>query len=228
MTRRNVVAAAHSLAGLRIASKLEATDVDVVEIRLDALLADGLTQAEITNAIGRIGLPLLITARRSSEGGIGALTLPRRSELLEFFAPHAALVDIELRSAAALSTLITDFRSQGIRIVISSHHLNRTPSLSDLLDSQRRAIHAGADIFKLATLAPTPRELARLLEFSATPATCPHAVMGMGEFGKVSRLALAKAGSVLNYGYLDTPNAPGQWEARELRQLITAIESDEA
>ena len=49
--------------------------------------------------------------------------------------------------------------------------------------------------------------------------------MGMGEFGRVSRLALAKAGSVLNYGYLDEPNAPGQWEARELRQLLTAIEA---
>ena len=47
--------------------------------------------------------------------------------------------------------------------------------------------------------------------------------MGMGVFGKVSRLALAKAGSALNYGYLDRPNAPGQWEARELKKLISQI-----
>ena len=44
--------------------------------------------------------------------------------------------------------------------------------------------------------------------------------MGMGKFGKASRLALAKAGSVLNYGYLDCPNAPGQWEATELKRLL--------
>jgi len=46
-------------------------------------------------------------------------------------------------------------------------------------------------------------------------------VMGMGNFGKISRLTLAKAGSVLNYGYLDHPNAPGQWEARDLKRQIS-------
>ena len=47
--------------------------------------------------------------------------------------------------------------------------------------------------------------------------------MGMGAFGQVSRLVLACAGSVLNYGYLDKPNAPGQWEARELTGLLRRL-----
>ena len=41
--------------------------------------------------------------------------------------------------------------------------------------------------------------------------------------GQVSRLVLACAGSILNYGYLDKPNAPGQWEARELRELLRRL-----
>ncbi len=228
MNRRNVAATAHTTAGLRIASRLEAMDVDVIEIRADALLGDGLTVDEIANAMGRIELPLLLTVRHPAEGGIGALSLSRRREVFDRLAPFAALMDIELRSAAALATLITDARANGVCIVISDHHFIRTPALADLLDRQRRAVHAGADIFKLATHTPTPRELARLLEFMATQAPCRHAVMGMGEFGQVSRLALAKAGSVLNYGYLDEPNATGQWEARELRQLITTIEAAKA
>jgi 3-dehydroquinate dehydratase len=28
----------------------------------------------------------------------------------------------------------------------------------------------------------------------------------------------------LNYGYLDRPNAPGQWEARELKALLSRID----
>jgi 3-dehydroquinate dehydratase-1 len=34
---------------------------------------------------------------------------------------------------------------------------------------------------------------------------------------------LARAGSILNYGYLQTPNAPGQWPARELQRLLAEI-----
>ena len=90
-------------------------------------------------------------------------------------------------------------------------------------DRERRAFSAGADVFKIATATNEPRTLARLLEFSATPARGHRAVMGMGKFGQVSRLALACAGSILNYGFLDKPNAPGQWEARELRALIHNI-----
>jgi 3-dehydroquinate dehydratase-1 len=51
--------------------------------------------------------------------------------------------------------------------------------------------------------------------------------MGMGRFGKVSRLLLAQAGSVLNYGYLDRPNASGQWEATILKQRLKELATDE-
>ena len=51
----------------------------------------------------------------------------------------------------------------------------------------------------------------------------PLSVMGMGRFGKISRLLLAQAGSVLNYGYLDRPNASGQWEARLLKSRLAEL-----
>ena len=47
--------------------------------------------------------------------------------------------------------------------------------------------------------------------------------MGMGRFGKVSRLLFAQAGAVLNYGYLDKPNASGQWEATLLKKRIAEL-----
>ncbi len=51
----------------------------------------------------------------------------------------------------------------------------------------------------------------------------PLSVMGMGRFGKISRLLLAQAGSILNYGYLDRPNASGQWEARLLKCRLAEL-----
>ena len=90
-------------------------------------------------------------------------------------------------------------------------------------ERERRAFSAGADVFKIATATNEPRSFVRLLDFSSSAARGPRSVMGMGKFGQVSRLSLALAGSVLNYGYLDQPNAPGQWEARELKALFVRL-----
>ena len=46
------------------------------------------------------------------------------------------------------------------------------------------------------------------------------------EFGKISRLALAQAGSVLNYGYLGELQVPGQWAVGTLRERLREIAGD--
>jgi len=45
----------------------------------------------------------------------------------------------------------------------------------------------------------------------------------MGTWGKLSRLTLGAAGSVLNYGYLDAANATGQWPARLLKTRLQEV-----
>jgi 3-dehydroquinate dehydratase-1 len=216
-----VVGAVHSLPGLKLATRLRPDELDVIEIRVDALAND---LPALRRALPRCAaIPLLLTVRHPAEGGLHALSLARRRALIAEFLPHAALLDLELRSLPALAPLAAAAQAQGVGVVVSDHHFRRTPSLADLLARQRRAFAAGADVFKVATLTSTARDLARLLEFCARPAPGPRAVMGMGRFGPASRLALAQAGSVLNYGYLHTPNAPGQWEARELRRLLTQL-----
>ena len=217
LTKPNVVGAVHTLRGLRLAQTFGAKALDIIEIRVDALL-DHL--AELERVLPRIALPVLITARHPAEGGLGNLSARRREELIERFLPQASLVDLELRSAKGFKRLIEAAKAAGTMVVVSDHHFQRTPTLAQMRERQRRAFVAGADVFKLAAVLGSAREFARLLEFAAKPARGPLAVMGMGAFGQVSRLALSQAGSVLNYGYLDRANAPGQWEARELKQLL--------
>jgi len=213
-----VAGAAHTRAGLRLAARLRVEDCDVVEIRVDALLAAGLAEAEIERAVCAIKLPVLITVRHPAEGGAGGLSVSRRRALHARYLPFAAMVDVELRSARALQGVIAEARAQRVTVIISDHHFRSMPALPRMLEREKRALLARADFFKLAALAPNAAALCTLLRFCARPGI--RSVMGMGAFGKVSRVALAKAGSVLNYGYLDRPNAPGQWEARELKRLI--------
>ena len=49
--------------------------------------------------------------------------------------------------------------------------------------------------------------------------------MGMGEYGQVSRLLFGGCGSVLNYGYLDRPQVPGQWPAEVLKTRLLELKA---
>lgn len=219
MNRPNVVATVHTPAGLRIAAKLGCGDVDIAEFRLDAL-ADRVDEIERT--LGALKVPALLTARHPAEGGMNHLSLATRRSLLLRLLPFASLVDVELRSVKSLAEVIAAAKTRGVRVVISDHHFEMTPPLASLLKRELAAFRAGADIFKLATHTANVRDFTTLLDFISQKKKNPRSVMGMGAFGKASRLAMAQAGSILNYGYLDKPNAPGQWEARELKRLTQA------
>lgn len=168
-------------------------------------------------------LPILLTVRHPAEGGIGNLGSATRKEIFADLLPHAGLVDIELRSVSVMRSVIAEAKKHGIQVVVSDHHFHRTPTLAQMCERKKRAFAAGADVFKLAALTDDAASLARLIDFVSTGKARSLAVMGMGKLGQVSRLVLACAGSVLNYGYLDRPNASGQWEARALGRLLLQL-----
>lgn len=218
--RPQVVGAVHSPGALRRALRIQPGEVDFLEIRVDSFAPD---PAPLLRALPRLRVPLIITVRHPAEGGLHRLGFPRRRELFAQFLPFAALIDIELRSCVALASTIADARAGRVRVIVSEHHFKTSPTTARLRQTLRRARAAGADICKLAARADTPTALAQLLAlFSRRPAL-PLSVMGMGTFGKISRLLLAQAGSVLNYGYLDQPNASGQWEAVLLQKRLAEL-----
>jgi 3-dehydroquinate dehydratase-1 len=196
---------------------------DLVEIRLDALAADGL-------AIGRglwahlAGQPLLFTARRREEGGLADAAAGERLGWLATALPDAVAVDVELASVAEAAELLAMVRAAGLPWVASFHDFERLPDSGLLEDAARRAAAAGAGMFKVAALLRTPDDLARLAEFQLADHGLPVASMGMGPLAAVSRLLCAQCGSVLNYGYLgDTATAPGQWHCGVLKDAIARL-----
>ena len=215
-----VVGTVHSPGALRCALKLKPGSVDVLELRLDAFVSDLET---LEKAARRLKFPLLITARHPAEGGVGGLSAGARRALYRRFLPYAAWMDVELRSVKPLADVVSEARTAGVQLVVSSHFFRRMPTLTQLKALAGKARRAGADVFKLAARAERPADVATLLGLFPESAGQHLAVMGMGAFGQVSRLVLARAGSVLNYGYLDQPNASGQWEATELRKQIQLL-----
>ncbi len=217
----HVVAAGHSRGALHRAVRIRPGEVDFLEIRVDNFSLD---PAPVLKVLPKLRVPLLITVRHPAEGGMNRLTLGRRRDLFAQFLPWATLMDVELRSWESLAGTIAAARQAGVKIIASAHFFRSTPSALQLQRIVRSAHAAGADISKIAALADTPGALCRLLTVLEKKQPLPVSIMGMGKFGKISRLLCAQAGSVLNYGYLDRPNASGQWEATVLKQRLAELE----
>lgn len=188
------------------------------ELRLDALMAQS---DEVEAALADLRAPLIITARHSREGGANHLSARKRRVLLRRFLPHAAYLDIELRSAGTFAAILAEARAKGVRTIISFHDFEGTPGRSRLDEIARMARSFGADLLKIATRINTSAELARLLEFfQRERLRIEIAAMGVGRLGRTSRFEFARRGSVLHYGHLGHPQAEGQLSVAQLRRIL--------
>jgi 3-dehydroquinate dehydratase-1 len=191
---------------------------DLFELRLDRLagMAD-----QLENVLPKLRTPLIITARHPREGGARKLRLRQRRDLLAKFLNHAHHIDVELRSAPALRSLLKLAEKKNVRRIISLHNFKSTPTARILAAKAREARSHGADIFKVATRTDTPTELGRLLEFmTSSRLDLALAVMGIGKLGAISRVLLARAGSVLIYASVGAvTDVEGQLSLEQLRAL---------
>ena len=216
-----VVGTVHTPAGLRQAQGLARREVDFLELRIDAFAN---STAPLRAAIPKLKPPLLITVRHPLEGAVLRLTPARRLELFEQFLPFATLIDLELRSAKKFAPLIRKAQAAGTTVILSHHDFARTPARKQLHRLAGLSRQLGGDIFKVAAVTSSPKDIATLLGFMAAEKRIPLSVMGMGNLGKISRLLFARTGSLLNYGFLDKAHVRGQWPAVLLKQRLTELE----
>jgi 3-dehydroquinate dehydratase-1 len=211
LQRSNIVGVIHTVDGFAEAGNLL---LDAVEVRVDSL-----PNPPSLQQVAALSAPAILTVRRPDEGGVKPISEEEQLALYLALLPAAAAVDIEVRSTRRLRDVLEAARRTEKALIVSFHDFEGTPSLAKLRRTSARARAAGADIVKIAAKARTPAEVARLLAF-LEGVSGPVAVMGMGALGRASRLLFAKAGSALNYGWLDKPQVPGQWSAREFLELL--------
>jgi 3-dehydroquinate dehydratase-1 len=191
---------------------------DLFEVRLDRLTG---VVDRLENTLAKLHRPLIITARHPNEGGTDKLSLRQRRDLLTRFLDRADYLDVELRSARALRALLAIAEKKNVGRIISFHNFKSTPTARLLAAKAGVAQTRGADIFKVATRTDTPMELGRLLDFvTNSRVDLPLAIMGIGKLGAISRILLARAGSVLIYASLRAASdIEGQLSLEELRAL---------
>ena len=215
--RPKIVGVITSSADLRYALAMREPP-DVFELRLDQLWRN-LNQLE--SKIPRLRRPIIITARDPREGGTNDRSLQQRADVLTRFLPYAKYIDVELRSARAFKELLALARKQNVRRILSFHDFKSIPPPRSLRTKASLAKASGADIFKIATRTDMPEQLARLINLlTDKDVDLPVSAMGMGKLGAISRLLLARCGSVLNYAFLRKAQVEGQISIELLRSAL--------
>ncbi|HSH40270.1 MAG TPA: type I 3-dehydroquinate dehydratase [Chthoniobacterales bacterium] len=216
---RQTVAVISSLAELGRAARLRRLP-QLFELRLDALYR---AADELDLHLHRLQRPLILTARHPREGGHHNLSAPERRALLLQWLPRATYVDIELRSTHHLQAVVAHTRRSQIRLILSVHNFERTPSLREVEQFGARALAASADVIKLVSRVDTQAELERLISgFEVLNRILPTSAMGIGALGGISRVELLARGSVLNYAHLGTARTDGQLSLADLLRLTSA------
>jgi 3-dehydroquinate dehydratase-1 len=216
-----VVGVIFSRADLRRALRMR-TPPDLFELRLDRF-ANRL--AEVRAAIPKLPAPIIITARRPDEGGANNLSAVQRRAILLEFLPVARYVDVELRSAPALRSVLERAAANEVAAIISFHDFETTPRPARLDRIAARARALGAAIVKVATRTDTLAQLDILLDFfNRQRRTCVIA-MGIGHLGHASRLELARRGCILNYVHLGSRAAPGQLSIEQWRRFAARADA---
>ena len=200
-----------------------ADGADVVEVRAD--LFDDPEPGAMVAALRRLraaGRPIVFTVRAEAEGG-KPLDEARRAALYHAALPQVDAIDAEIVSTALTVDLVPAARAAKKLVILSVHALEATPPQDGLLSLVDRGFGLGADVVKLAVHAASIDDLRTLLAVTLATRRRGIVTLAMGPLGPLSRVALPAAGSLLTYGHVGRPTAPGQLTVAELSALIRRL-----
>jgi 3-dehydroquinate dehydratase-1 len=215
-----IAAVIASLPDLEEIRNLSAEQFDLCELRIDLLYR---SSVDLEAFIGHVPCPKIATVRDPDEGGANALPEKERLELYQRWLPLCDLIDVEFRNLGRFSSLVEQADFAGKGVIISFHDFEKTPSLEELQEKLDRCRLKETQIFKVASKVARWSDVETLIQLLQRNPESRIAAMGMGEFGKLSRLVLARLGSCLVYGSVGEAVAPGQWPVKELARLLSEM-----
>ncbi|MFO0804429.1 MAG: shikimate dehydrogenase [Gemmataceae bacterium] len=148
--------------------------------------------------------PWIATLRRPADGGRFPGTEPERHIIIRQAIVSGAFEWVDLETDVANS--IPRFGS--VKRIISYHNLTETPA--DLDEIYARMLKQDADVLKLAVLAQSPSDVARVLRLQRN-APKPTVAFCMGDIGQPSRFLALKYGAPFIYAAFNKERgiAPG-------------------
>lgn len=200
--------------------RARASGVDLAELRIDHWPCPE-PSAVLSTLRALSGLPLLATIRHAREGGAWSHSEARRLALFEALTPHVDAIDVELSAETILVQARRTVREHGKTLLISSHDFTRTPSYDALQKLLDRALEAGADVVKIATMAHSDDDVQSLARLLLANKPVPLVTIAMGKHGIKSRVFFPALGSRFTFAAINgKAMAPGQLPLEQLTQAL--------
>lgn len=187
----------------------------LAEIRIDLLK---FTSTQVAQVFG--SHPNLIATCRPDTMGIEA----QQQLLLTAIESGAAYIDIEVEAPSSFKkTMVDAAHAKGCRVIVSYHNYVETPNRATLHATIRQMVADGADIVKIATLAHTSADAARILSLYEDPIK-PLVALAMGEAGRVTRIAIPLLGAPFTFAAPQgAATAPGQLTDTEMETIYKIV-----
>ncbi len=208
---------------------------DVAELRID-FYQDIFNKDKLLTMLkklrGVIEQPILLTYRSKNEGGEIQLQDNEYQALVENVCEsgYIDLIDIELMSGNALVYQLVGIAHQyQVKVVMSNHDFQKTPSDEEMIDRLEKMESFDADICKIAVMPQNKNDVVRLLNVTYTMSrklSKPLITMSMGTIGVISRICGETFGSSLTFASKGKASAPGQISVNDMNLILEAISND--
>ncbi len=219
---------------LSMAEKIKEIPIDLVEWRVDFFndVFEIEKVKEVSYELAKVlcDIPILFTFRTAKEGGEKDITLKYYFELYKEVASinEIDLIDIELFSGDDfVKDLIEAMKIHDIKVILSNHDFEKTPSKDTIIERLVKMQSLGADIPKIAVMPNSKLDVLELLEATAIMtekyADRPIITMSMKGEGVISRISGEVFGSAVTFGSVGKASAPGQIDAIDLKNALNLL-----
>ncbi len=136
----------------------------------------------------------------------------------------ADFVDVEIEEGNNyVNDLIKYAKEKNCKVILSYHNFNETPSIEYLQEIINKAKQQNADYVKIATQVASQTDVARILSLYEN--NDKIIAFGMGEIGRISRVACLYMGAEFTYVASDKNNqtASGQLTVDEMNDIFKII-----
>ncbi|HEV8538300.1 MAG TPA: type I 3-dehydroquinate dehydratase [Bacteroidota bacterium] len=191
--------------------------VELVEIRID-----GLHGLDLEELLKRRRPKVIITNRRSQEGGAFTGSAAEQIDILSQASRLGAeFLDIEISWGFDHVRELMQ-KSRKSSVIVSYHNFVETPA--DLMSIYRKIRSTNAYVVKIATHAASIDDNTRIFELCDAARRDRQRIVAlcMGERGEISRILGAKYGSFLTFGSASAleSTAPGQRTVEDLQKVF--------
>lgn len=185
---------------------------------------------EMKQHLGQV--PILFTFRTAKEGGEKEITAKEYKALLSAViqTQQIDLIDIEFfQEKEVVQSLLKEAKHYHIKTILSNHDFQKTPSEEEMIERLCAMQSYGCDITKIAVMPKSKKDVICVLSVTEKMQSFygdrPFITMSMGAKGAISRMTGEVFGSAVTFGAAQKSSAPGQIEAKRLKQALEIIHS---